>query len=184
MKRSSVLIGLAAVLLFFTLLSPVLYGQPDKRPAAREEWLNLTPEQKTQLQEFRKARQEERKAFAEQTRKLRADLRELMADPSANEKKIGGLIDEMSRLRATRMKNEIKKSLDMKKIFTPEQLEKLKNLRTRMARRGLMRPGRGMMPRQFMRRGFRPGWHRGWGWRPGWGLGLDFGMPMQRWWRW
>lgn len=177
MKRTSVFIGLTALFLFFSLLSPAVYGQPDKRPAAREEWLNLTPEQKTKLGEFRKARQEENQAFFEQTRKLRTELRELMKDPSANEKQIDGLIDEMTKLRATRMKNEIKKSVEMKKIFTPEQLEKLKNARARMGRMGPMRPGRGMILRRFMRRGLRR-WNRG----PG--MGPDFGFPMPRWWLW
>jgi Spy/CpxP family protein refolding chaperone len=184
MKRSSVFIGLTALLFLFALFTPVLFAQPDKRPAEREGWLNLTPEQKTQFQEFRKARQEERKAFAEQIRKLRTELRELMKDPSANEKKIDGLIDELSGLRATQMKSGIRKSLDMKKIFTPEQLDKLKEARARMERRGMMRQGRGMMPRPLMRRGFRPGRHHGLGWGPGLGLGLDFGIPMQRWRRW
>jgi Spy/CpxP family protein refolding chaperone len=184
MKRTSVFVGLTALHFLFALFTPVVFAQPDKRPAAREDWLNLTPEQKTKLEDFRKARQEERETFSEQMRKMQTDLRELMKDPSANEKNIDGLIDEMSRLRATQMKSGIRKSLDMKKILTPEQLEKLKDGRARMERRGMMRPGRGMMPRPFMRRGFRPGWHRGLGWGPGLGLGPDFGLPMQRWRRW
>jgi len=184
MKRSSVFIGLTGSLFLLVFLSPVLYGQPDRRPAASEDWLNLTPEQKAQLQELRKSRQEERKTFAEQTRKLRTELRELMNNPSTNEKQIDGLIDEMSRLRAAQLKNGIKKSLDMNKILTPEQQEKLREARARMERRGMMRQGRGMMPRRFMRRGFRPGWHQGPGWGRGLGLGPDFGIPMQRWRRW
>ena len=178
MKRTSVFIGLTALFLLFVLFSPALYGQPDKRPGTREGWLNLDPEQKTKLQEFRKARQEERKAFSEQTRKLRTELRELMKDPSAKEKQIDGLIDEMSRLRASRMKSELKRSVEMTKIFTPEQLEKLKNVRTRMGRRGPLGQGRGMMSGRFMRRGFRPGWG------PGRGLRPHSGIPMQRWRRW
>ena len=191
MKRTSVIIGLAALFLFLSLMSPAVYGQQDRRPAAREEWLNLTPEQKTRLGEFRKARQEERKEFSEQDRKLRTELRELMKDPSANEKRIDGLIDEMSKLRASQMKSGIKHRQEMKKIFTPEQLEKMKDFGPRMGRMDPMRPGRGMMPRTFMRHGLR-GWNRGLVWRGrpglGWGLGPGlgphFGMPMQRWRRW
>jgi Spy/CpxP family protein refolding chaperone len=181
MKRTSVIIGSTALFLFFSLMSPAVYGQPDRRPGAREEWLNLTPEQKTKLEEFRKARQEESKAFFEQTRKMRTELRELMKDPEANEKKIDSLIDEMSKLRASQMKSGIKHRQEMKKIFTPEQLEKMQNARARLQRMGPMRPGRGMMPRPFMRRVLRGG-NRGLGWRGRPGPGSDFGFPMPRWW--
>lgn len=106
--------------------------------------------------------------------KFRADLRELMKDPQANEKKIHGLIDEMFKLRAAEMKNSIKHREEMKKIFTPEQLEKIKNLRGRMARFIGRRMG-----------GFKPGpcWGAGWGERPFWGR-TRFSRPFSRWWRW
>jgi Spy/CpxP family protein refolding chaperone len=184
MKRTSVIIGLAALFLFFSLMSPAAYGQQDKRPAAGEEWLNLTPEQKTKLGEFRKARQEEMRTFSEQARKLRTELRELMKDPEANENKIDSVIDEMSKLRASQMKGGLRHRLEMKKIFTPEQLEKMQNARPRMGRMGPMRPGRGMMNRPFMRHGFR-GWNRGPRWGLGLGLGPGFDFPMARWrWLW
>ncbi len=165
MKRQTVIIGITVLLFSFALFSPGLFGQPDKRRAAREEWLNLTPEQKTRLEEFRKAGQEERRAFSEQMRKMQSGLRELMKDPEANEKKIDGIIDEMSKLRASHLKSGIKHRAEMKKIFTPEQLDKLKNFRARMRGMGPMRPGLGMMRRPFMGPGFRRGWNRSWGWR-------------------
>ncbi len=171
MKNYRLVIGSIALFFLFALLSPSLYSQPDQRAPMREDWLNLTPEQKTKLEEFRKARQEENKAFFEQMRKMRTDFREMMKDPQANEKKIDGLIDEMSKLRADRMKRGLKNSQEMKKIFTPEQLEKLKDLRMRMGRRAMrfgafqgpgrmqrMGPGRGMRPGRFFRRGMGPGW--------------------------
>jgi Spy/CpxP family protein refolding chaperone len=188
-KRYAVLIS---IIIFFVLGSflPALsqektpqdqtaQDQPERRPAMRhqrgffpelEESLNLTPEQKTKLADFRKARREERTASFEQMSQLRTDLRELMKDPQANEKKIDGLIDEMSQLRASQMKSAIKSSVEMNKIFTPEQLEKMKDFRTRMGSRLGMRRGR-------------DGW-RGWRMRPhrGFGWGLN---PMSRWlWDW
>ncbi len=188
MKNYRMVIGSIAVIFLFALLSPVLYSQPDQRAPLREDRLNLTPEQKTKLEEFRKARQEENEAFFEQMRKMRTDLREMMKDPQANEKKIDGLIDEMSKLRADRMKRSLRNSQEMKKIFTPEQLEKMKDMRMRMGRRAMrfgafqgprgmrrMGPGRGMRPGRFFRRGMGPGWPQ----RPFFG-----DLPMRNWNRW
>jgi Spy/CpxP family protein refolding chaperone len=185
MKRSRMIVGSFAFVILFAFLTGFLSSQPDQRVPVREDRLNLTPEQKTKIEEFRKARQEESKAFFEQMRKLRTDLREMMKDPQANEKKIDGLIDEMSKLRADRMKRGLRNSLEMKKIFTPEQLEKMKDFRMRMERRGMrfgafhgprgmkrMGPGRGMRPGRFFRRGLGPGWPQ----RPFLG-----DPPMRRW---
>jgi Spy/CpxP family protein refolding chaperone len=170
MKPKTVSLGALAVLVMFAFVFSSLLAQQDQQPPARENRLNLTPQQKTKLEEFRKARREERTAMFDQMRKLRAELRDLMKDPQANEKKIEGLIDEMSRLRASQMKSALKNSIEMKKIFTPEQLEKMKNFRMRMG------PPRGM-------RSGRWGWRR-WGMRThrGFGWGLDW---MNRWlWDW
>lgn len=179
MKKSQVFIGLVALTLIFTLGSNLATAQPAQtRPGMRgffaEKFLDLTPEQKAKLEELRKARQEERTAFAEKMQKLRADLRELMKDPQANEKKIHGLIDEMFQMRATQMKSSIRHRQEVEKVFTPEQLEKMKDLRARMTafRRGRMSafgPG--------------PGWGSGWGRRPGW-RSPGFSRPFWPRWRW
>jgi len=175
-QTRSILISLAALI----ALGPSLVsGQPARdterwfRPAL-EEFLNLTPEQKAKVEEFWKGRQEERKAFFEQMQKLQAELQELRKDPQPNEKKINALIDEMFQLRATRMKKSFKDSQEFKKIFTPEQLEKMEKFR----------PGIG----PFM--GGRMGafWHKGgrapgWGYRPFWGRGM-FPRQPRHWWRW
>jgi hypothetical protein len=73
----------------------------------------------------------------------------------------------------------------LEKIFTPEQLEKLKNLRTRIQRRGIMRQGR-FFPGQrgFMGRGrfMGPGMNM----YPFWGRHMGRGFPgfRDRDWRW
>ena len=117
--------------------------------------LGLTPEQEKKLEEFRLARQEEAKAFREQTQKLRTEYQELAKDPKANEAKLDGLIDQMSKLQAERMKAGIKNGIAREKIFTPEQLEKMKQYRGAfrgrgpLGRMGMM--GRGRMGRLGMR---------------------------------
>lgn len=153
---------------------------PRMRMAARD-ILNLTPEQEKRLEEFREARMEEGRTFREQMMKMREELDGLMNDPKANESKISAAIDRMSKLHADRLKASLKSRAAWEAIFTPEQLEKMKNYRgafqgrlgmmgrggmaagPRMGLRGrFMRPGLGLRPMRgpgrFPRRPF--GWHR------------------------
>ncbi len=163
------------VALFIVALIPFVgYGQRQDRPGRLEEFLNLTPEQKAKLEEFRKSGAEERQAHFEKMRKLRDDMQEAMKDPEANESRINGLIDELSKLRADQMKQGLARHREMRKVLTPEQQGKLSELHGQMAdRRGarFSRGGRGCE---------RPGWQR----RPF----SDFGRrrpPMDRHsWRW
>ncbi len=170
MKRFSVLVVPAVLVFLFVLSAPAVFGQPERRPATRGDWLNLTPEQKTKLEELRQARQEEMRGTFEQMRKLRLELRDLMKDPEANEKKIESLIDELSRLRANQMKSGFEHRLAMRKILTPEQLAKWKDVGPRMGR---------MMPGPLMRRGFRRGLGHSFG--PEFG---PMGRPFFPRWRW
>ncbi len=118
--------------------------------------LNLTPEQQKTLEDMRKARMEEFKTSRDQTMKVRQQLRELMKDPKANEAKLDGLIDQMSKARADRAKAALKSRLEWQKVLTPEQLEKMKTLRARFEGRFGGRFGRGFgfghpWMRRFMR---------------------------------
>ena len=117
--------------------------------------LNLTAEQQKKLEEFRKARQEERQAFRDQMMKNREEMRKLMEDPAANQAKIDALIDRMSKLRADQEKGAVRARVERDKIFTPEQLEKLKAFRDGFmrgrgpgarGRMGFFGPGRGRFP--------------------------------------
>ncbi|MEW5902392.1 MAG: Spy/CpxP family protein refolding chaperone [Acidobacteriota bacterium] len=130
--------------------------RPRMRMLARD-LFDITPEQEKKLEEFRKARMEEGKAFREEMSKMRGELRELGKDPEANAAKIDDLIDRMFKLRADRAKAAVRSRPEREKIFTPEQLEKMKKYRgaffgrSRFAERGRMAFGRG----------FR-GWGRPW----------------------
>ncbi len=130
-------------------------------------FLELTPEQQAKFDEIRKARQEEVKAFREEMGKLRPQLREAMTDPQADQKKIDGLIDQLSQVRAAHFKSTVRTRKDLEKVLTPEQLEKFRKVWSRHGMRhgfdrgygpwGRMRHGRG--PRSFGG----PGWD-GEGW--------------------
>lgn len=168
MKRYVLFMTLILFFLSSTLFPPNAQGQEAKKPEkkvsrdylrARGEFLALTPEQKSKLEEFRKKRQEERKESRENMRAVRKELRELMRDPEANEKKILGIYDQLSKLRSTRFKKFVQHRKEIKKILTPEQWEKLGKLKERIARRR----GRLMRRRGFFRRGFqRQRFHRFW----------------------
>jgi len=126
----------------------------------------LSAEQEKALETFRNARMDENRAFREEMMKLRGELRELAKDPEANEAKINGLIDKTAELRAEKTKAAFKRRGEVEKIFTPEQLEKMKAFRARAMDRPRM-AGRGRMG--FGRMGFR-------GPRMGRFMGPGFGM--------
>lgn len=120
--------------------------------------LNLTPDQEKQLREFRKARRKANEAFMDQMIKYRREMRDLREDgEEANLTRIYGVIDAISKLRADKQKDDIKAHMDVKKIFTPEQLEKLKQHPGLliMEERGFMGPGfrgfQGFRGRRFFR---------------------------------
>jgi len=140
-----------------------------KNPPAKmqsREALGLSPEQEKALETFRKARMDENRAFRDEMQKMRGEMRELAKDPKAGEAKINGLIDKTARLRAERAKAAFKHRGEVEKIFTPEQIEKMRAFRGRLMDRPGM-AGRGRMG--FGRMGFRG---------PGMGrfMGLGFGM--------
>lgn len=146
----------ALVLFIFALIPLLGYGQPQDQSRRFERFLDLTPDQEAKLEELRKSAGEERQVHFEKMRKLREDMREAMKDPEANEAKINRLIDEMSGLRAERMKRGLARTREMRKMLTPEQREKLAKLRGRRAgrhearsfrgQRGWERPGRRHRP--------------------------------------
>jgi len=171
------IIGAAALAFAAALIFPVFAAAQEAKtaPPARSERparmlareaLDITPEQEKALGEFRKARTEENKAFREEMTKLRAEIRELAKDPGANQAKIDALIDKTAELRAGREKAAFRNRADRDKIFTPEQLEKMKALRSRFegrpaaAGRGRMALGRmglhGPRMGRFMEPGFGP----------------------------
>jgi Spy/CpxP family protein refolding chaperone len=191
MKKKMTAAFLAAVLIPLFVAAQEAQTPPpaaNERPArmlARES-LGLTPDQEKALEEFRKTRMEESKAFREEMMKLHAEMRELAKDPKANQAKIDALVDQTAQLRAGREKAAFRNRAERDKIFTPEQLEKMKALRERFAgRAGLAGPGRMGIGRM----GFRgPGMGRFGG--QGFGRGRMGRFrplrhrPFLRWWRW
>jgi Spy/CpxP family protein refolding chaperone len=173
--RVTAAVFLAAVLIpaFVTAQETQAPPPAGKKPPVKigpRESLGLTSEQEKALEEFRKVRRDESRAFRDEMQKMRGEMRELAKDPQANEAKIDGLIDKTTQLRAERAKAAFKHRVEAEKIFTPEQLEKMRAFRGRLMERPGM-AGSGRMG--FGRMGFRgPGMGRfmgpGFGMRP-WG---------------
>lgn len=180
--------ALIVVFLSFSLFPIQAYGQspeiPEKevvgehRPE-RGNLLDLTPEQREKLKELRDAQREQNKAFFEEMRKLRLEMRELMNESEANEKEIKTLYDKIATLRAEQFSRSLEQKKAIRKILTPEQLEKLEKFRSRMAQRRDLWRGRFLGRRGAMMRGFFPRQGRGFLWRR---FG-HFRYPVRhRWW--
>jgi Spy/CpxP family protein refolding chaperone len=133
--------------------------------------LAISPEQEKKIQEFRQGRQKDGQAFRDEMTKMRGEMRDLMKDTKANAARIDGLIDQRSKLRADREKLAVRTRGEWEKIFTPEQLEKMKKYRGAfMGRQGLAEGGRFGLGRpgmgRFMgMRGMGMGARSAWGWR-------------------
>ena len=161
------IIGAAALALVAALIFPAFAAAQEAKtpPRARRERpgrmlareaLGLAPEQEKALADFRKARVDEARAFRDEMSKLRAERHELAKDPQANQAKLDGLIDRTAKLRAGREKADFRNRIAREKIFTPDQLEKMRTFRQRLANR----PGMGRRgPMAFGRMGVR-GWGR------------------------
>ena len=137
-----------AVILSLALVAALAAAQDSQAPAQAaqapverlgpRQALGLTPDQEKALEEFRKARREESRAFRDEMMKVREEMRGLANDPQSNRAKIEALIDRTAKLRADREKAAFRAREERNRIFTPEQLDKLKAWRGRLAdRRGL-----------------------------------------------
>ena len=130
------LVLLAAAGILAAAMTPILAPAQDKaQPAGPEKTqigpgpladLGLTPDQVKALEAFRRARAEERRAFRENMAKLGDEMRQLRQDPQANQGRIDALIDKRAGFMAQHEKDAFKARAERNKVFTPEQLEKLK----------------------------------------------------------
>lgn len=202
MKRYAVSAALVILFLGFTLFPEESSGQVGRRqgrmmgrdgPHLLERFLDLTPEQKKKLEEMREMRLGERQNFRDKLGKMRLELGKLMDDPEVDEKKMEALIEEMAKLRTDHFKGSLRHRKEVRKIFTPEQLEKIDSARKRLSglralrSRRFFQRWRSFRPGLFQQRRFsRPGFfpHRGRSNRP-WGRrwdcrGLGF-MTIPRW---
>lgn len=124
-------------------------------PAMVKQELGLNEQQVGELQ---KLRMEQRKAAIRRradTQLARLGLRELMQAPTVDEKALQAKVKELADLHAAGIRARVDMGLALRKILTPEQQQKMKQLLMERGRRGPGDDG----PGRFQRgpRGRRPG---------------------------
>jgi Spy/CpxP family protein refolding chaperone len=148
----------APALLAAALVASLLAAQEPPQPgrARLRAELGLTPEQVQALGLFRQSRREDRRAFRGEMGKLREEMRGFRRDPKADPARMDALIDRSAKLRAARQKQAFRARAERDKIFTPDQLEKIRAFRSGYRagslRRGTVGPRRWGRPAR--------GWHR------------------------
>lgn len=104
-------------------------GEMKQRGARLMEGLDLSNEQKEQIHQLR---MDNKKKSIETNAKLkiaRIELHELVAGDEPDQKKVDAKISMLGKLQSERMAQQINTTLAIKKVLTPEQREKAKELR-------------------------------------------------------
>jgi Spy/CpxP family protein refolding chaperone len=92
------------------------------------EELNLTPEQKKQLEDNRAAQRQDAEKLFTAMRQKQEELRQALDNPAATEKSVAALVNEIKALQAKQLDNRIKGIFAAKKILTPEQFAKFQEM--------------------------------------------------------
>lgn len=164
MNKFKIRTVLAFTLVIFvvSLCVPSIFGkapQRGRRPMLQNQTRaklhapDLTDVQKEQLKNLRENQREIQEQFMGKTKNLHLELNELKKDTAANAVKIEKIQDEIFNLRIEQMKNAYLQRKEIKKVFTPEQLEKMSALRTRLQRGRAVMNRRMPQRNQSMRRG-------------------------------
>lgn len=164
--KTSTVLAFTLVIFVASLCVPSIFGQAPQRgrrpmlqnqTRAQLQAPDLTDEQKEQLKNLRENQREIQEQFMGKTKNLHLELNELKQDAVANAVKIEKIQDEIFNLRIEQMKNAYMHRKEIKKVFTPEQLEKMSVLRTRSQQGRAMRNRRMSQRNQSMRRGQKRG---------------------------
>lgn len=162
MNKFKTVLAFTLVIFVVSLCVPSIFGQAQKRgrrpmlqnqTRARLRAPDLTDEQKEQLKNLRENQREIQEEFIGKTKNLHLELNELKKDVVTNADRIEKIQDEIFNLRIEQMKNAYMQRKEIKKVFTPEQLEKMSVLRTRVQRGRAMMNRRRTQRNQSMRRG-------------------------------
>lgn len=105
--------------------------------------LNLTPEQQDKLSTLRKTHWEEVKPLRDQMFQKRKEMRDLYTNPAVDDATILAKQRELNVLQQQMQDRMVQFKLDQRKVFTPEQLSKLKEMRSGWGACGGYGRGRG-----------------------------------------
>ncbi len=105
--------------------------------------LNITPEQQREMADLRYQNQKDMMKLREEVALKRLDLRREMQKDSPDRATVDRLADEMGAIRARMGRARVDHLLDVRKVLTPEQWSKARELmQARRARRTCGRGGR------------------------------------------
>jgi Spy/CpxP family protein refolding chaperone len=114
--------------------------RPCRSPWSPEKGLQLTPEQKSKLDELRKNFRLDNAQTIGAIVAKRIELQSLWSDPKADEKVIQEKAKELRGLKNQLWEKSLQMRLETRKFLTPDQVEKMGNRREWRPGRG---PGRG-----------------------------------------
>jgi Spy/CpxP family protein refolding chaperone len=125
MKRFNKFAALCALSLLFANARVYAEDRPlGERHKGMMDELQLTPEQKDKMKQFRE-RHEEMKLEHEKLRNDRDRLKILLKDPKSSDADIQKLSDDLSDRMAALMKQRIRGMLELRKTLKPEQFAKM-----------------------------------------------------------
>lgn len=128
MKSKTWILGAALMLSTGVLAWAGSPAGPRERVPLRER-LGLSSEQAEQWQKMRSEQQKASVQRRADRQKLHIELRDLLAAPTLNEGAVRAKSRQLAELQATAMQERIEARLALRKLLTPEQIEKLRELR-------------------------------------------------------
>ena len=123
----------AMAILSLALTTSVLAAVDNPNQAAQHKWerkdisktLNLTPEQKEQIQQQRSINKQKWAELRDKMRAKRLELKSELGKPDTDMNKINAIINEIKNLTGQQLELRVNSILATKQILTPEQFKKL-----------------------------------------------------------
>jgi Spy/CpxP family protein refolding chaperone len=133
---------LILVLSLFFLMSIASAQDPEPPKKRLKTKIALTPEQKEKIEDIRFDFQKESIRLKADLKIAKLELKSLMSEEELNKGNIYRKIEELSDLRTKLAKNQVDKKMAIRQILTREQLDKLKEFKSRKMKRGKIMQGK------------------------------------------
>ena len=121
------------ILLSFILFTNIVIAGPGKSEKEKGEWfkkeLNLTDEQMAKVKEIKKAHKPDMREQKKELQALKKSFKDAMKDPNASNEDLIAKFEAFQKARDASQRNRFAMMLKMREILTPEQMEKLHELK-------------------------------------------------------
>jgi Spy/CpxP family protein refolding chaperone len=136
-------IPIVILMLSFLFLASTLLAQETKpQKKGFKTKLGLAPEQKEKIEDIRFNFQKESIRLKADLKIAKLELKSLMSEEELDKGKIYRKIEELSNLRTKLAKNQVDKKMAIRQILTKEQLEMLKEFKSRRIKREKIMQGK------------------------------------------